>query len=274
MSFLGVQNLAVFDRTRILRIGGWFTGRRVLIYESDVATSRSTNKDLVRHGARSRLVDAVKQIWAISLLVCASGCSGGAERPTPASPRPLTFTRDIAPIVFTHCAPCHRPGQAAPFSLLTYADVRAELDEIAGRARAIGTCRRGCPSRATASSSDRAGCRDDTLATLQRWVARGSGRRATRAICRARQPFRRAGSSARPISSSPRRARTPLRPGDDDVFRNLVLPGRRCPLAASSAPSSSGPARRADPPRRDQRRSHAARRGGATARTASRASTA
>jgi tetratricopeptide (TPR) repeat protein len=27
-------------------------------------------------------------------------------------------------MVFTHCAPCHRPGQAGPFSLLTYEDVR------------------------------------------------------------------------------------------------------------------------------------------------------
>ena len=43
---------------------------------------------------------------------------------------PLTFTRDIAPIVLEHCAPCHRPGEIAPFSLLTYSDVR-------GRARLI-----------------------------------------------------------------------------------------------------------------------------------------
>ena len=33
---------------------------------------------------------------------------------------PLTFSKDIAPIVFNHCAPCHHPGQSAPFSLLSY----------------------------------------------------------------------------------------------------------------------------------------------------------
>jgi hypothetical protein len=33
-----------------------------------------------------------------------------------------TYARDIAPIVFTHCAECHRPGEVAPFSLLTYQD--------------------------------------------------------------------------------------------------------------------------------------------------------
>ena len=30
-----------------------------------------------------------------------------------------TYTHDIAPILFRSCAPCHRPGEAAPFSLLT-----------------------------------------------------------------------------------------------------------------------------------------------------------
>ena len=32
-----------------------------------------------------------------------------------------TFNKDIAPLIFNHCAPCHRPVQAAPFNLLTYA---------------------------------------------------------------------------------------------------------------------------------------------------------
>ena len=37
---------------------------------------------------------------------------------------PVTFNRHIAPIVFEKCAACHRPGESAPFSLLTYADVK------------------------------------------------------------------------------------------------------------------------------------------------------
>jgi hypothetical protein len=39
------------------------------------------------------------------------------------SPKP-TFTEQIAPIVFNHCASCHRPGEAAPFALMSYQDVR------------------------------------------------------------------------------------------------------------------------------------------------------
>lgn len=37
---------------------------------------------------------------------------------------PPTFTEHIAPIVFHACAGCHRPGEVAPFPLLTYADVK------------------------------------------------------------------------------------------------------------------------------------------------------
>ena len=36
---------------------------------------------------------------------------------TTASP---TFTKDVAPILYKHCASCHRPGDIAPMSLLTY----------------------------------------------------------------------------------------------------------------------------------------------------------
>jgi tetratricopeptide (TPR) repeat protein len=43
----------------------------------------------------------------------------------------LTFAHDIAPIVYQHCAPCHRPGQSGPFALLTYADVKKHAEQIA-----------------------------------------------------------------------------------------------------------------------------------------------
>jgi hypothetical protein len=35
-----------------------------------------------------------------------------------------TFARDVAPILQLHCQNCHRPGEAAPFSLLTYEQAR------------------------------------------------------------------------------------------------------------------------------------------------------
>jgi len=42
-----------------------------------------------------------------------------------------TFDKDIAPIVFKNCAVCHRPGEVAPFSLLTYHDVSKRAKQIA-----------------------------------------------------------------------------------------------------------------------------------------------
>jgi Flp pilus assembly protein TadD len=43
----------------------------------------------------------------------------------------VTFSRDIAPIVLVHCAPCHRPGEAGPFDLLDYDDVSSRARQIA-----------------------------------------------------------------------------------------------------------------------------------------------
>ena len=35
-----------------------------------------------------------------------------------------TFDKDVLPIVQKNCQICHRPGEAAPFSLLTYESAR------------------------------------------------------------------------------------------------------------------------------------------------------
>jgi len=53
-----------------------------------------------------------------------------AEQP-PQPPPPLTFNKDVAPIIFQHCSVCHRPGQSAPFSLLEYTDVKKRAKQIA-----------------------------------------------------------------------------------------------------------------------------------------------
>jgi hypothetical protein len=42
----------------------------------------------------------------------------------------VTFSKDIAPILFQHCASCHRPRQAAPFNLLDYRDATKHAKEI------------------------------------------------------------------------------------------------------------------------------------------------
>jgi mono/diheme cytochrome c family protein len=42
---------------------------------------------------------------------------------TPQGPAP-TYTKDVAPILQKHCQTCHRPGEAGPFSMLTYEDTK------------------------------------------------------------------------------------------------------------------------------------------------------
>jgi Flp pilus assembly protein TadD len=42
-----------------------------------------------------------------------------------------TFCRDIAPIVFSQCAQCHREGGVGPFPLIEYADVKKRAKQIA-----------------------------------------------------------------------------------------------------------------------------------------------
>src|SRR5437879_3133363 len=37
---------------------------------------------------------------------------------------PVTFTKDVAPILQRSCVTCHRPGEMAPMSLMTYDDAR------------------------------------------------------------------------------------------------------------------------------------------------------
>lgn len=44
---------------------------------------------------------------------------------------PVTFNKDVAPIVFAHCASCHHQGGIGPFPLLTYQDVRKHAAQIA-----------------------------------------------------------------------------------------------------------------------------------------------
>ena len=84
-----------------------------------------------------------------------------------------TFNRDVAPIVFAHCAPCHRPGEAGPFSLLTFADVKA-------RARLIAEVvqRRSMPPwPPEAGQGVFAGerrLRDEQVAVIRRWVDAGA----------------------------------------------------------------------------------------------------
>ncbi|MDQ2713205.1 MAG: cytochrome c, partial [Acidobacteriota bacterium] len=48
----------------------------------------------------------------------------------PVAAAPVTFTKDIAPIVYQHCAPCHHSGGIGPFPLISYEDVSKHASQI------------------------------------------------------------------------------------------------------------------------------------------------
>lgn len=70
---------------------------------------------------------------AVSLLSTAPASAAPVAAGQPAGPPAPTFTRDVAPIFYQHCATCHRPGQIAPMSLLTYKDARPWSRSIRAR---------------------------------------------------------------------------------------------------------------------------------------------
>lgn len=43
---------------------------------------------------------------------------------------PVTYTRDIAPILYENCLECHRPGEAAPVSFTSYRELRPWAKKI------------------------------------------------------------------------------------------------------------------------------------------------
>ncbi len=66
------------------------------------------------------------RVRRVSLLAALAIAAHAAE-----TPKLPTFAHDIAAIIYQQCAPCHRPGQAAPFPLLTYEDVKRHARQIA-----------------------------------------------------------------------------------------------------------------------------------------------
>jgi mono/diheme cytochrome c family protein len=62
---------------------------------------------------------------ALTALLWAAGSAiRAAEETADKLPYKVAFAEQIAPLVFNNCTSCHRPGEAAPFALLNYGDVR------------------------------------------------------------------------------------------------------------------------------------------------------
>jgi mono/diheme cytochrome c family protein len=107
-----------------------------------------------------------------SALVVA-GLSGDAPRAREAATP--TFNADIAPILHKNCASCHRPGEVAPFSLLTYEDAakRAPLIAAVTAARIMPPWKTE-PGHGTFLNERR--LTSDEIAALRQWSEAGAPR--------------------------------------------------------------------------------------------------
>lgn len=110
----------------------------------------------------------------LCLAVGALAASGAAGTPRQGRGNVVTFSRDIAPILFEHCVVCHRPGGVAPMSLLSYPDVRPWARAIREQVGA----RRMPPWKPEAGHGgpfigDRR-LSADHVALIQQWVAEGA----------------------------------------------------------------------------------------------------
>jgi Flp pilus assembly protein TadD len=102
-------------------------------------------------------------LLASHAIVEAAGAAGG----------PTTFSHDVAPILYAHCANCHRPEGSAPFSLITYEDVRPRVAAIV---KAIET-KAMPPWKPEAGSGPFVGDRrlaDGDIKTISAWVRDGA----------------------------------------------------------------------------------------------------
>src|SRR5271170_4151996 len=77
---------------------------------------------------RALAIGALQLSTAACLLAQMAGMA--SHPPDPAAtipvtkPSNVTFSKDVAPIVQQHCQSCHRPGEGAPFPILTYEGAR------------------------------------------------------------------------------------------------------------------------------------------------------
>jgi Flp pilus assembly protein TadD len=85
---------------------------------------------------------------------------------------PVTFNKHIAPIVFQDCAPCHRPGESGPFSLLSYDDVKKHARQIVAvtKSRYMPPW---LPEAGFGKFADERRLSDAQIRLFERWVEQG-----------------------------------------------------------------------------------------------------
>jgi hypothetical protein len=96
-------------------------GKGIVRYRGRIDDNADRQK-VVRHDVREAL-DAILAGKPVAIgRTLPFGCAIFRDTVKPVATKlaKVTYTRDIAPILFQNCLPCHRAGEAAPFELKTY----------------------------------------------------------------------------------------------------------------------------------------------------------
>lgn len=120
----------------------------------------------------------------LAALIVVSAAAAWFARHTPRSPataehyvpRPagtVTFNKHIAPIVYRQCGDCHRPGQSAPFSLITFADVKKRAKQV-GVVTRDGLMPPWLPDPELVRFADERRLTAEELGLIQQWVSDGA----------------------------------------------------------------------------------------------------
>jgi len=88
-------------------------------------------------------------------------------------PESPSFAQDVAPIIYRNCSTCHRPGEAGPFNLLTYGDVRKRARQIVEVTRS-GFMPPWLPEPGYGEFAGERLLTPEQLATLAAWVEGGT----------------------------------------------------------------------------------------------------
>jgi Flp pilus assembly protein TadD len=167
---------------------------------------RRSYANVVEAGLKTRRRTARSAPWLFAIVLFVASATAACKRPSsgtpdqpPVSERVVTFNKDVAPILFEHCASCHRPIESsagsnqatastqrkpastandplcvagAPFSLLDYASAKAHAGEVA-EATATRAMPPWLPEPDIRFAHERR-LTDAQIATIQLWAQQGA----------------------------------------------------------------------------------------------------
>jgi peroxiredoxin len=165
LPLFGARRLAqtyVLDWRRVIRYDGRIDDRFGYDYKRD-------------EPKRNDLRQALDEVMAGKDVTVAETAVAGCviTRRVRAKTGQATFAKDVAPILYKNCTVCHRPGTAAPFSLLTYDDAK----NWSGMIQEVVTQQRMPPWRADPRFGHFLNERrltDDEIDTVAAWADNGA----------------------------------------------------------------------------------------------------